>query len=126
MKSKLSMALLWSFIFILGGIGGWIGHCLYHDHMQAAAPVKTTPKAQEIMDKMAQELSLDEQQKADLKVIFDESRMRYRALNAQFRPQYETIRDDSDNKIRGMLHNDQKARFEAMLKKYRPAKKSSK
>lgn len=126
MKSKLSMALLWSLIFVLGGIGGWIGHCLYHDQVQAAAPVKTPPKAQEIMDKMAQELSLDEQQKADLKAIFDESRMQYRALNAQFRPQYETIRDDSDNKIRGMLHNDQKAHFEAMLKKYRPAKKSSK
>lgn len=126
MKSKLSMALLWSLIFVLGGIGGWTGHCLYHDQVEAKVQASATPKAQEIMDKMAKELGLDEQQKTSLKAIFDESRMQYRALNAQFRPQYETIRDESDNKIRGILHADQKAQFEAMLRKYRPAKKSPK
>lgn len=123
MKSKLSIALLWTLIFLMGGTGGWISHCLYRDHIQSAVPAKATPKAQEIMDKMAMELSLDEQQKKDLKAIFDESRTQYRELNAQFRPQYETIRDNSDNKIRAILRSDQKARFEAMLKKYRPAKK---
>lgn len=126
MKSRLSIALLWTLIFVMGGIGGWISHCLYRDQVQAAVPAKTQPKAQEIMDKMALELSLDKQQKEDLKAIFDESRKLYRDLNAQFRPQYEIIRDNSDNKIRAILHSDQKTRFEAMLKKYRPARKAAK
>lgn len=118
------MAVLWGLIFVLGGVAGWVGHCLYHDAKAAttAKPLTKDQEFQKIMDDMARELKLDSQQKATLKAIFDESRMKYRMLSKQFRPQYETIRNASDDKIRAMLHNDQKARFEELLRPYRPKK----
>lgn len=129
MKSKLGMVLLWSLIFVLGGIAGWTGHCLYRNHATAKPPAKSLTKDQEfqkIMDDMARELKLDAQQKATLKAIFDESRMKYRALSRQFRPLYEAIRNASDDKIRAMLRPDQKTRFEELLRPYRPQKTARK
>jgi hypothetical protein len=128
MKPRLRMALLWVIIFILGGIAGWIGHCLYR-HDQSAVQAKALTKDQEfqqIIATMTRELKLDMQQQNQLKEIFDDSRMKYRILSKQFRPQYETIRDACDDKIREMLHPEQKARFEELLRPYRPARSSSK
>jgi Spy/CpxP family protein refolding chaperone len=122
------MALLWSLIFVLGGISGWVGHCLYRNDKSTtqAKPLTKDQEFQKIMDTMARELKLDAQQQKDLKDIFDESRMKYRALSKQFRPQYEAIRNESDNKIRQMLRPEQRTRFEELLKPYRPQKSTSK
>lgn len=124
MNSRLSIALLWCLLFVMGGVAGWVGHCLYQGHLQ---PAKTSSSitAQEVMDAMARELELDAAQKEDLKAIFDESRSQYRGLNREFKPRYESIRDESDDKIRAILRGTQKERFEEMLKKYRPPKKAS-
>lgn len=128
MKSRLGIALLWALIFVLGGISGWVGHCLYRNDKSAAQakPITKDQEFQKIMDTMARELKLDTQQQKLLKDIFDESRMKYRALSKQFRPQYEVIRNESDNKIRQMLRPEQKTRFEELLKPYRPKKSTSK
>jgi len=128
MKSRLRMALLWSLIFVLGGISGWVGHCIYRNYKSAAQakPLTKDQEFQKIMDTMARELKLDTQQKQLLKNIFDESRMKYRALSKQFRPQYETIRDESDDLIRKMLRPEQKTRFEELLRPYRPQKSALK
>jgi hypothetical protein len=122
------MALLWVVIFVLGGIAGWIGHCLYrHDKSTVQAkPSNKDQEFQKIIDTMTRELKLDIQQQNLLKEIFNDSRMKYRTLSKQFRHQYEAIRDASDDKIRAMLHPDQKIRFEELLRPYRPQKSSSK
>ena len=65
---------------------------------------------------LAQNLSLDEKQKEILKGIVDQSRDRYRVLSAQFRPQYETIRNETRQQIRQILREDQRARFEDFLR----------
>jgi DNA anti-recombination protein RmuC len=122
------MALLWVIIFVLGGISGWVGHCLYrHDkNTVQAKPLTKDQEFQKIIHTMTRELKLDMQQQKLLKEIFDDSRMKYRALSKQFRPQYEAIRNESDDKIRKMLYSDQKARFEELLRPYRPQQSSSK
>jgi hypothetical protein len=121
MKPRLRMALLWVTIFLLGGIAGWVGHCMYK-----TKPPNRDQEFQKIIATMERELKLDAQQLTLLKEIFDDSRMKYRALSKQFRPQYEAIRDESDNKIRAMLHPDQKTRFEELLRPYRPKKSVAK
>jgi DNA anti-recombination protein RmuC len=128
MKSRLEMALLWILIFILGGISGWIGHCIYRSNNETsqAKPLSKDQEFQKIMDTMTRELKLDTEQKKLLKEIFDESRMKYRALSKQFRPQYEAIRNESDDKIRQMLRPEQKTRFEELLRPYRPKKSTPK
>lgn len=126
MNSRLSIALLWCLLFVMGGVAGWVGHCLYLGHLP---PGKTATgasmTAQEVMDGMARELELDAGQKEALKAIFEESRTHYRGLNREFKPRYEAIRNDSDDKIRAILRGSQKERFEDLLKKYRPKKTAS-
>jgi hypothetical protein len=126
MKSKLKIALLGCLIFILGGITGIVCHCLYLDHIKVVAENTERSNPQEIIDSMAVELDLDPQRKEMLEAIFEESRLRYRELNKQFRPQYDTIRNETDDKIREILSDDQKERFEELLQKYRPRDSSSK
>ena len=117
MRSKLSIALLWILVFLLGGVAGAVSDYLYRGKKPAAAAPSAPPKPQDIIDGIARELRLDYQQKESLTAIFDQSRQRYRALRQQYRPQWDTIRNDTDEQVRAMLRPDQKVLFEDFLKK---------
>jgi hypothetical protein len=122
MKPKASIVLLGILIFLLGGIAGAVSHYLYRQHLRATF-IKASSQPPDIVGGLAKELKLDEPQKASLRVVFDESRQRYFALSKQFWPQYQTIRKETDQKIRDMLRDDQKVLFENFLKKiYAPPK----
>jgi uncharacterized membrane protein len=116
MKSKLGVILLGILVFLLGGIAGAVSHYIYGEHVKASVP-KTIPRVEDVVEGMARVLKLDAQQKAAVKVIIGESRNSYRELSRQFRPQYEKIVQDSDNRIRALLRDDQKPLFEEFLKK---------
>jgi hypothetical protein len=117
MKSKICTVLLCVLIFLLGGIAGAVSYGLYRQQVAPAPPPKAARKsAEQIIDEMAQFLKLDAQQKDLLKVIFDESIKRYRALKQE----YQTTRNETDGKIKGILRDDQKQRFEEWIKKYSP------
>ncbi len=118
MRSKLGIASLWILVFLLGGVAGAVSHSLYKREKPTAAVPPAPPKPQDIIDGMARELSLDSQQKESLKNIFAQSGQRYRALRQQYRPQWDTIRNDTDEQIKAMLGADQKAKYEALLKKF--------
>ncbi len=117
MKSKLSAVLLGILIFLLGGVAGAAGYYLYCEHIRGIVP--NVSKVDDVVEDMAKELHLDAQQKAAVKVIITEIRTRYRALAQQFRPQWEELRKESDDRINALLREDQKPRFEEYLKRYR-------
>jgi hypothetical protein len=118
MKSKLGVILLGIMVFVLGGIAGAVSYSLYCNHIKAKASVPgTIPGVEDVVEGMARMLKLDAQQKAEVKVIIGEGRDRYRELSRQFRPQYEKLVQDSDNRIRSLLRDDQKPLFEEFLKK---------
>jgi hypothetical protein len=122
MKPKARVVLLGILIFLLGGIAGAVSHYLYIQHLRAAF-VKASAQPPDIVGGLAKELKLDAQQKESLKEIFDESRKRYFALSQEFWPQYQTIRSESDQRIKDILRDDQKILFENFLKKiYAPPK----
>jgi uncharacterized membrane protein len=114
MKSKTSASLLLVLTFLLGGVAGAVSYSLYQNHVVAANSKYNNPR--DIVNVLAQNLSLDAKQKDTLKGIIDQSRDRYRVLSAQFRPQYETIRNETRQQIRQILREDQRARFEDFLK----------
>lgn len=117
MRSKLSIAFLWIFVFLLGGVAGAVSDYLYRAKKPVAVAPAAPPKPQDIIDGMARELRMDNQQKESLKAIFEQSGQRYRALRQQYRPQWDEIRNDTDEQIKGILRPDQKERFEDFLKK---------
>ena len=124
MKSRLGVALLGILIFLLGGIAGATSYYLYCGRQTATAP-KAIPKVDEVVEWMARELNLDAQQKAEVKVILIDIRGRYRALWQEFRPRYEMLRKESDDRIRNILRENQKPLFEEFLRKLRASSPSS-
>ncbi len=124
MKSRLGVAFLGVVIFLLGGIAGAVGCYLYCEHQKASAP-KTAPKVDDVVEWMGRELKLDAQQKASVKVIITDVRSRYRALWQEFRPRYDLLRKESDDRINALLREDQKPLFEEFLKKLRSSSSSS-
>ena len=129
MNSKSGIVVLWCVIFILGGAAGWFGNCIYRSASadQAAGPQKESqPKKEKNDDKDAEleelvaglvrELGLDAGQQEALKNILFETRLKYQELNKEFYPRYKVMRDESDDRIRSILRDDQKGLFEGMLK----------
>ncbi|HTY64866.1 MAG TPA: hypothetical protein VMG30_21635 [Acidobacteriota bacterium] len=118
MKSKLGVILLGILVFLLGGIAGAVSHYLYCEQVKAkpSAP-KTIPRVEDVVDGMAKILKLDERQKAEVNVIITETRDSYLGLWQQFKPQYQKIVQNSDDRIRAILRDDQKPLFEEYLKK---------
>ena len=112
MKSRLGIVLLGILIFLLGGIAGAVSHYIYCEQQKAAVR-----SIEDVVDWMAAELKLDEQQKAQVRVIITDIRGRYRTLWQEFRPRYEELRTESDDRIDALLRDDQKALFAEFLKK---------
>jgi Spy/CpxP family protein refolding chaperone len=118
MKSKTSAALLLVAIFLLGAVAGGISYYLFQHHFVAAQPPRPrVPNSHDIVEEMAQQLSLDVRQKEQLRTIILRSREQYRTLSRQFQPQYETIRGETNEAIRGILNPDQKKHFDETLER---------
>ena len=119
MKSKATIILLAILVFLLGGITGAVSHSLYQEYLKTAF-FKANPQPFDFIGNFAKELDLDAQQTETLRAIFDESRQRYMELNQQVWPQYQEIGQETENEIKSILREDQRARYEAFLKKFQP------
>lgn len=117
MKSKLGIALSWILVFLLGAVAGAVSHSIYRERIKPTVATVTPPKRESIVDRMASEFKLDDPQKESLKSIFAQSIQRYRTLGQQYRPQWETIRKETDEQIKQILKPDQRSKFEEFLKK---------
>ncbi len=117
MKSKTSATLLIVLTFLLGAVAGAAGYYLVDRQVlaQGSRNLERTPP-HNIVDELAKGLSLDSQQKDQLKVIVDKSREQYRALSAQSRPQFDAIREQTRQEIRLILTDEQKDRFAKIVK----------
>ena len=117
MKSKASVVLLGIVIFLLGAITGAVSHSLYQEYLKAAF-FKASSQPVDIVGGLAKELELDAQQTESLRSIFDESIKNSIALSQEIWPQYQTIYKDTEQKIKDILREDQRARYEEFLRKF--------
>jgi hypothetical protein len=116
MRTRTSAALLLAVTFLLGGVAGAVSYYLYRGRSAAIGGRPERPDPKHIVDDMSRTLGLDAAQKEKLTVIISQSRERYRDLSKQFRPQYDAIRDKTNEEIRGILREDQQSRFVELLK----------
>jgi hypothetical protein len=117
MKSNINVILLGILVFLLGSVAGATGYCLYCKYYP--------PKPPDFIQILAKEIKLDTKQQEQARIIIGETRQRVIALNRQmphwentnqdYKPQWEAIRQDSDQRIRNILRDDQKILFEQFL-----------
>lgn len=119
MKSKASIVLLGIVIFLLGAIAGAISHSLYQEYLKAAF-FKANPQPPDIIGGLAKELQLDAQQTEALRSIFDESIEHSIALSQEIWPRYQNIYNETEQKIKDILRDDQRARYEEFLSQFQP------
>lgn len=117
MRTRTSAALMLALTFLLGTVTGAVSLYIYRGHAAVAASRDPRPPGpRDIVEDMSRTLGLDAAQKQSLGQIIAQSRERYRTLSRQFRPQYDAIRDQSNQEIRAILRDDQKQKFEALIK----------
>jgi Spy/CpxP family protein refolding chaperone len=62
---------------------------------------------------MRRDLSLTDQQAAEIRAILDQTRNEYRALREKYRPQYDAARQSARARIRALLTPEQQQKFDA-------------
>ena len=124
MKSRTRAGILLAGVFVLGAVTGVVSHSLYKNHVEAASATSRLKGSQRIVDDLAKGLDLSTEQKEKLQGIVSRSRERYKALSLQFRPQYQVIRNETNQEIRQILREDQKAQFEKIISEWDKRRKS--
>lgn len=95
--------------FLLGLFLGLIISSLVWRRAQPSGP---NPRA--IVDELATELSLSDEQRQQVEKILAETRQQFQDLRKQFRPQMMQIRDSSRERIGALLTPQQKAEFDQL------------
>ena len=118
MQSKTSATFLLVGTFLLGGVTGAVSYSIYRTHLDAQRPkVSQRPSPRhDIVEELGRDIPLDPDQKDKLRVIIGKTRERYHELHLQTGPQFQKIRNEGREEIRLILRDDQKARFEAILR----------
>jgi hypothetical protein len=126
MNRKAGAVLILVMTFILGGLAGGALYYIYRNQVTPATvkEIQTARPPGDIVEDMAKQLKLDDGQKQEMKRIFELSRERYRSLSHQFRPQYDALRKETDDQIRGILRENQVAIYDQLLKEGRERRKS--
>src|ERR1051326_9202761 len=106
-------ATLWlAIVFVLGAaLGGVLGY--------AAEPTVLSAEARRAQrrEKLAHEVELTPDQQKQVGAILDQAQTEYKAMHAVMDPQVEAVRQKTRDKIRGLLSEDQKPKFEEFLRK---------
>jgi hypothetical protein len=103
--------------FLLGAVVGAVGLFLYAWY---GGHWRRPMGPHDFVKYLSQELKLDSQQTSRLTQILDESRTKYEALHSQVRPQFEALRQETDNQIRQILNPEQSRKFDEVIRKWRP------
>ena len=107
-------------IFLLGVATGGFGHRYLESKGYFRHATRPSPRQNrgEIIERFTKELGLTADQQQQLNAILAEQEQRFKDLNKSFRTQADTIHQEGRNKIRAILTDQQKPKFEEMLKRF--------
>jgi esterase/lipase len=113
-------ATLWlAIVFVLGAaLGGVLGYAFAH-RSYAAEPTVLSPEARRAQrrEKLTHDVGLNPDQQKQVGAILDLAQGEYKAVHDVMDPQLEAVRQRTRNKIRALLTDDQKPKFEEFLRK---------
>ena len=106
-------------VFLIGCLIGIAGHHfweVWEESFRKNSKVSEERKTQAQTERLTQRLRLNSQQEAQLKTILDESRREIYESRAEWESTLRDIRAHSNEKIIGILNDEQKNQFRLMLK----------
>jgi Spy/CpxP family protein refolding chaperone len=116
-RTTLKIWLVLVAVFLLGSVTGAALTGLYRSRASGGREARERGKHEQRFEKMRQELSLTDQQAADVRTILDQTRNEYRALREELRPRFEEPRMRARTKIRALLNAEQQKKFDALTAK---------
>lgn len=114
MTRSLQAKLLILSVFVIGILTGVVLTGMYETGLETVAesPEPDQERAERNFQRFENFLELDEEQTVQLDEILRNSRERYRNLQAQTRPMYQDLTEQSSVEIRGILTDEQLVRYE--------------
>jgi esterase/lipase len=99
-------------------LGGVLGYAFAH-RGYAAEPAVLSAQARRAQkrEKLTRAVGLNSDQQKRVADILDQAQVEYKALHATMDPQVEAVRQKARDKIRAVLSDDQKPKFEEFLRK---------
>lgn len=113
-RTSLKIWLVLVAVFLLGSVTGAALTGLYRSRASVGRGERGGRHEQRF-EKMRQELSLTDQQTAEVRAILDHTRNEYRTLRDELRPRFEEPRLKARGKIRALLNADQQKKFDALV-----------
>jgi Spy/CpxP family protein refolding chaperone len=101
--------------FLLGIIVGGAGMFYYGWH---TGRWRRGFSKERVVNHLQHELSLSNDQVQQLNRIIDDSSQKYRQLRQQVDPQFQTLREDTDNRIRQILNPTQLEKFNGLVRQH--------
>jgi hypothetical protein len=102
-------------VFLLGSVTGAALDSVYRLRSSASQSKEQRGKGEAFMNMLRSELSLSEQQAAQVNTIVSETRNEFRSLRTEARPRYDAIRQKERERIRAILNPEQQQKFDQMI-----------
>lgn len=105
-------------VFVLGGVTGASLDGTYRSRFGAtttgAAPVSMRD-TEAYFETLKRELTLSEDQATRMHAVLDKTRDDYKAVCADVRPRYDSVRERARTEMRALLAADQRQRFDSII-----------
>lgn len=116
--TRLKILLVLLGVFLLGGVTGASLASFYRLRNDRAGERQDRRggrgnREDKIFEGMRRDLNLTEQQATEIRAILDQTHNDYRALRAEVRPRYDTVRQNARTRIRALLTPEQQKLFDA-------------
>jgi Spy/CpxP family protein refolding chaperone len=103
-------------IFLLGVAAGTLAPLAYRGWVRGGRP---HPPGRAGFERMLERLELDDQQKTQVRQIFDETRGQFHALRRESEPRAREIRQRTDERLRQVLNDRQWEKFQTEMRERR-------
>lgn len=110
-------------IFLLGFVAGALALNAYH--VWFSQSLSTTTTKQQRFDRIFDQLSLSEPQKAEVQKILGETREEYKNVKKEPDPRFDPIRNRADERFKKVFTPEQWETFESLRNSFREAEKAN-
>jgi len=104
-------------VFALGGVTGAAVDAIYRLRAGTVAPAAPVSirDTDAYFETLKRELTLSDEQSSAMRVVLDRTRDDYKAVCADVRPRYDTVRERARDQMRALLTADQQPRFDSIV-----------